>query len=120
MDYRGTGVALVTPFKEDLSIDYDSLASLIKKYSDAGVNYLVVNGTTGEASTLSLQEKNDILAFVKKINSANLPIVYGIGANNTQQVIDTINNTDLEGVSAILSVCPYYNKHTQEGIYRHY
>ena len=130
--FRGTGVALVTPFKKDLSIDFDAFAKLLDFTIDGGVDYLVVSGTTGESATTTPDEKNKILSFaVKHVKGRNtipplggvrggLPVVYGIGGNNTQAVIETIKNSDFMGVDAILSVSPYYNKPTQEGIYRHY
>ncbi|MFN8438689.1 MAG: 4-hydroxy-tetrahydrodipicolinate synthase [Cytophagales bacterium] len=119
-DIRGTGVALITPFNNDGSIDFDSLKNLIAHVSDNGCEYLVVMGTTGETATVSKQEKKEILEFVKKNNSKNLPIVYGIGGNNTSEVLEEIKSSNLEGVVAILSVTPYYNKPTQEGLFLHY
>lgn len=116
---QGTGVALVTPFNEDLSVDFDGLKNLIKHVS-SDVDYLVIHGTTGEAATTTSEEKNAIFDFIKANNIKNLPLVYGIGGNNTQVVVDTIKSTDLQGVTALLSVSPYYNKPTQEGIYQHY
>lgn len=119
-DILGTGVALITPFKGDGSIDYASLKNLIKHVSDNGCDYLVVMGTTGETSTVSKKEKKEVLAFVKANNIKALPIVYGIGGNNTADLVDEIKETDFNGVSAILSVCPYYNKPSQEGLFNHY
>ncbi len=119
-DITGTGVALVTPFKEDYSIDYESLKSLIEHTTSGGVDYLVIMGTTAETATVSKKEKAEVLSFVKQNNRNNLPIVYGIGGNNTQEVIEEIKNSDLEGVIAILSVAPYYNKPSQEGLFLHY
>lgn len=116
---QGTGVALVTPFKEDLSVDFEGLKRLIAHVS-THVDYLVVHGTTGEAATTTTEEKKAIFDFVKANNPKNLPLVYGIGGNNTYAVIDTIKSTDLSGVSALLSVSPYYNKPSQEGIFQHY
>ncbi|MEL7002869.1 MAG: 4-hydroxy-tetrahydrodipicolinate synthase [Bacteroidota bacterium] len=118
--FRGTGVALVTPFNEDGSIDYNGLKNLLQTTADKGVNYYVVQGTTGESATTTSQEKTDLLKYVKGNNPKSLPIVYGIGGNNTQAIIDTIKSTDLEGVDAVLSASPYYNKPSQEGIYQHY
>jgi 4-hydroxy-tetrahydrodipicolinate synthase len=115
----GTGVALVTPFDSTGAIDYKSLKRLLT-HTAKGVDYYVVMGTTGESVTVSSAEKQDVLNFIKKNNTAKLPIVYGIGGNNTQAVLDTIKNTDLTGVDAILSVSPYYNKPSQEGIYQHF
>jgi len=115
----GTGVALVTPFERTGKIDFKSLKKLLN-HTAKGVDYYVVMGTTGESATLSPGEKLEVLEFVKKNNPAKLPIVYGIGGNNTQNVLDTIRSTDLTGVDAILSVSPYYNKPSQEGIYQHF
>lgn len=119
-DIRGTGVALVTPFKGDGSIDYNSLNNLIKHVSDNGCEYIVVMGTTGETATISKKEKQEILNFVKANNYKNLPIVYGIGGNDTAATIEEFKNTDLSGIKAVLSVSPYYNKPSQEGLFRHY
>ena len=102
MNLKGTAAALVTPFHEDYSIDFDSYKKLLD-YTGKHLDYLVVNGTTAEAPTLSLEEKLELLSFTKKNNSFNKPIVFGIGGNNTQGILDLINNTDLSGVSAILS-----------------
>lgn len=115
----GTGVALVTPFDSTGAIDYKSLKKLLA-HTAKGVDYYVVMGTTGESVTVSAAEKQEVLNFVKKNNTAQLPVVYGIGGNNTQAVLDTIRNTDLKDVDAILSVSPYYNKPSQEGIYQHF
>lgn len=115
----GTGVALVTPFDENLQVDYKGLKKLLR-HTAKGVDYYVVMGTTGESSTLTSEEKLQVLSFVKENNEAGLPIVYGIGGNNTQQVCDLISSSDLTGVDAILSVSPYYNKPSQEGIYQHF
>ncbi|GAA4298923.1 4-hydroxy-tetrahydrodipicolinate synthase [Nibribacter koreensis] len=117
---RGTGVALVTPFQADHSVDFDAFARLIEYNLANGVNYLVVNGTTGESVTTTAEEKKQLLAFAKKQIAGRVPLVYGIGGNNTQAVIDLIKNADLAGVDALLSVSPYYNKPSQEGIYLHY
>lgn len=116
---HGTGVALVTPFLKDGSIDYKSFRKVLQ-HTARGVDYFVVMGTTGEAATLSRQEKLDLLSFVRANNPKALPIVYGIGGNNTQHVLEEIKFTDLSGVDAILSVSPYYNKPSQEGIFRHF
>ncbi len=115
----GTGVALVTPFTADGAIDYKGLKRLLN-HTAKGVDYYVVMGTTGESVTTSKEEKKAILEFVKTNNSKNLPIVYGIGGSNTQDVLDTIKQSNLDGVDAILSVSPYYNKPSQEGIYQHF
>lgn len=116
---KGTGVALVTPFHKDLSIDWQGMEKLLA-YTARGVDYYVVLGTTGESATTNKEEKAAILSFVKENNRENLPIVYGIGGNDTRAILEQLSTTDLRGVDAILSVSPYYNKPTQEGIYRHY
>jgi len=118
--FSGTGVALVTPFSDDDTIDFNGLKKLLDHVSQNGVDYLVVNGTTGESPTTSQEEKLQVLDFVIRENKGKLPVVFGIGGNNTKEVLERINKTNLEGVSAILSVCPYYNKPSQEGIYQHY
>lgn len=115
----GTGVALVTPFTADGTVDYKGLKRLLS-HTAKGVDYYVVMGTTGESVTTSKDEKKAILEFVKANNNKNLPIVYGIGGSNTQDVLDTIKQTNFDGVDAILSVSPYYNKPSQEGIYQHF
>lgn len=115
----GTGVALVTPFDAKNRIDFTSLKKLLV-HTAKGVDYYVVMGTTGEPATLTKEEKKSVLKFVRANNPKKLPIVYGIGGNNTQQVIEEINDTNLRGVSALLSVSPYYNKPSQEGIYQHF
>ena len=116
----GTGVALVTPFKENGSIDYDAYKKLINHSIAGGVNYILVNGTTGESATTTSEEKVEMLEFAKKENNNRVGIVYGIGGNNTAAIIKTIQTTDFKGVEAILSVSPYYNKPSQEGIFLHY
>ncbi len=118
--FVGTGVALVTPFKNDLSIDIDALATIVNHCLDGGVDYLVVMGTTAEAATLSEAEKQIVISTVVKVNAGRLPLVLGIGGNNTSAIIETIKNQDLSQFDAILSVSPYYNKPTQEGIYQHF
>jgi 4-hydroxy-tetrahydrodipicolinate synthase len=115
----GTGVALVTPFNEKKEIDFSALKKLLR-HTAKGVDYYVVMGTTGESATLGKEEKKKVLAFVLAGNTKNLPVVYGIGGNNTQAVLDEIKSTDFTGVTALLSVSPYYNKPSQEGIYRHF
>ena len=117
---KGLGVAMVTPFKSDLSIDFDALGKLTNYLIDNGVDYLVVMGTTGESVTLSNGEKQKVLEKVKQVNDGRLPIVFGAGSNNTAQLVESLNTIDLNGVDAILSVAPYYNKPTQEGLYQHF
>ena len=117
---KGTGVALVTPFNEDETIDYASLEKMLKHTADSGANYYVVLGTTGESATLSWVEQRKVLEFVKSKNLLKLPIIYGLGSNSTSEVLKEIGQTDFSEVSAILSVCPYYNKPSQTGIVAHY
>ncbi len=116
----GTGVAMVTPFNQDGSIDFEGLANLVNYCIDGNVEYLVALGTTAEVATLSKAEKKAVLDCIIKTNNKRLPIVIGIGGNNTQQIIDEITTSDLQDFAAILSVVPYYNKPSQEGIYQHY
>ncbi|WP_312768808.1 4-hydroxy-tetrahydrodipicolinate synthase [Epilithonimonas sp.] len=117
---KGVGVALVTPFNEDLSVDFDALTRLIDYNIDNGTNFLVVLGTTAEAATLSKEEKEKVIAHITKINNNRLPLVLGIGGNNTAEVVQQIKETDLSDFEAVLSVSPYYNKPNQEGLYQHY
>jgi len=117
---KGTGVALVTPFLEDGAVDFDGLTNLVNHVIEGGLDYLVVLGTTGETATLSTTEKDQVLAHVKQINNSRLPIVIGIGGNNTAAIVEEFERVDLNGVDAILSASPYYNKPTQEGIFQHY
>ncbi len=118
--YAGTGVAIVTPFRKDRSIDFNALDKLVKNIIKAGVNYLVVMGTTAESVTLSNDEKQAVINYIKEINNNRLPIVIGIGGNNTQEVVNNIKKQDFDGISGILSVSPYYNKPSQTGLLRHY
>ncbi len=117
---KGVGVALITPFNEDLSIDFEALTRLIDYNIDNGTNFLVVLGTTAEAATLSKEEKDRVIAHITKINNNRLPLVLGIGGNNTAEVVQQIKETDLSDFEAVLSVSPYYNKPNQEGLYQHY
>ncbi|MGV4415322.1 4-hydroxy-tetrahydrodipicolinate synthase [Chryseobacterium sp. T1] len=117
---KGVGVALVTPFNEDLSVDFDSLTKLIDFNIDNGTNYLVVLGTTAEAATLSEEEKKQVIAHIIKVNNGRVPLVLGIGGNNTMEVKRQIEEADLSAFEAVLSVSPYYNKPNQEGLYQHY
>lgn len=118
--FRGTGVALVTPFTKDLSIDFNALERLVSHCIEGGVEYLVVMGTTGENPVLNKTEKKQVLKAVIEAANGRVPIVYGVGGNNTQAIVEELKTEDFSGVSAILSVSPYYNKPTQEGIYQHY
>lgn len=117
---RGTGVALITPFTNENKVDFEGLSRLLQFTVSEGVNYLVVNGTTAESVTTSSAEKNEILSFVKQQVKNQVPIVYGVGGNCTEEIIATFSKINLEGITAILSVSPYYNKPSQEGIYQHY
>ncbi len=117
---KGVGVALVTPFNEDLTVDFDALTRLVEYNIENGVDFLVVLGTTGEVATLSATEKKLVTEHIVKINSKRLPLVLGIGGNHTMAVKKQIEETDLSAFDAVLSVSPYYNKPNQEGIYQHY
>jgi 4-hydroxy-tetrahydrodipicolinate synthase len=117
---KGVGVALVTPFNEDLSVDFDSLTKLVEYNIENGTSYLVVLGTTAEAATLSDEEKKQVVNHIIKVNNKRLPLVLGIGGNNTLEVKKQIEETDLTAFEAVLSVSPYYNKPNQEGLYQHY
>ena len=116
----GTGVALVTPFKKDFSVDVEALVKIVNYQVDNGINYLVVLGTTGEPATLSPDEKELVISTIVKANNSRLPLVLGVGSNNTAQVVDELKNRNLSNFVAILSVSPYYNKPTQEGIYQYF
>ncbi len=116
----GVGVALVTPFHEDLSIDFESLTRLVDYNIENGTNFLVVLGTTAESATLSKDEKKQVTDHIIKANNGRLPLVLGIGGNNTLEVKKQIEETDLSAFAAVLSVSPYYNKPNQEGLYQHY
>lgn len=118
--FLGTGVALVTPFKTDLSIDHEALTKIVNFNIDNGTDYIVICGTTAESVTITKQEKQDVIETISKANKGRLPLVLGIGGNNTMQVIEEIKTTDLKGIDAILSVSPYYTKPTQEGVYQHF
>ncbi len=117
---KGLGVALVTPFLGNGEVDYDSLVRLVEHVSDGGVDYLVVLGTTGETPTLENREKNLIFETVKRANKKQLPIVLGMGGNATDKLVRQIKAADLDGVDAILSVAPYYNRPSQRGLFEHY
>ena len=116
----GMGVALITPFNEDETIDFDALAKVVEHQIKNGTDYLVICGTTAETPTLSNKEKEDIKQFVVERAAGRIPLVYGIGGNNTKEVVNAVANDDLTGYDAILSVTPYYNKPSQEGLYQHY
>ena len=116
----GTGVALITPFKKDLSVDTEALTNIVHYQIDNGIDYLVVLGTTAETATLTADEKELVISTVIKANNNKLPLVLGVGGNNTHQVVEELKTRDLSDFTAILSVSPYYNKPTQEGIYQHF
>lgn len=118
--FRGTGVALVTPFDSELNIDYNSLQKLLELNAAGGVDYFVVNGTTGEAATTNKREKRDLLKFIQANNAKNLPIVYGTGGYDTLDIVNHVKEMDWTGVDALLSVSPYYNRPSQKGIIAHY
>jgi 4-hydroxy-tetrahydrodipicolinate synthase len=116
----GTGVALVTPFKKDFSVDVEALARIVNYQIDNGINYLVVLGTTAENATLTQEEKELVIQTVVTANKGRLPLVLGVGGNNTHKIIEELQTRDFSNFVAILSVSPYYNKPTQEGIYQHF
>lgn len=120
IDLKGLGVALVTPFKADKSIDFDSLGHLLDFQIENKADYLVVLGTTGETPTLSTTEKQEIRDFVRKRTAGRIPLVLGVGGNSTMDVVHDLQTLDLTGFEAVLSVVPYYNKPSQEGLYQHY
>ncbi|MCL9805599.1 4-hydroxy-tetrahydrodipicolinate synthase [Flavobacterium amniphilum] len=116
----GTGVALVTPFKKDFSVDTEALTKIVNYVIEGGVEYLVVLGTTAESATLSKTEKELVIATIIDANNGRLPLVLGVGGNNTMEVVEELKTRDFSKFTAILSVSPYYNKPTQEGIYQHF
>lgn len=120
VDLRGLGVALITPFKEDNSIDYEALSRLVEFHLESGTDYIVALGTTAETPTLSKKEKSDVVRFIVEQVNGKIPVVMGVGGNNTADLVEEFKTNDFTGVSAILSVTPYYNRPTQEGLYQHY
>ncbi|MGD0754714.1 MAG: 4-hydroxy-tetrahydrodipicolinate synthase [Bacteroidales bacterium] len=118
--FRGTGVAIVTPFKNDSSIDFAALGRVVNHVIKEGINYIVVMGTTGESATLTKDEKKAIISYVVEVTDNRVPLVAGIGGNNTQEVINSVRHTDLTGIDGILSVAPYYNKPNQRGLFQHF
>jgi len=118
--FRGTGVAIVTPFKNDSSIDFAAMGHIVNYLVEGGVNYIVAMGTTGEAPTLTKDEKQAILTYVTESVNNRVPVVAGIGGNNTQEIINCIRELDLTGIDGILSVAPYYNKPGQRGLFQHF
>lgn len=120
MEFKGTGVALVTPFTRELEVDYDALTRLVELQIAGGTDFLVVQGTTGETPVLSEVEKKKILAHVIEVNAGRLPVVLGLAGNNTAQIVEDFRNQDFSGVDGILSASPYYNKPSQHGIIAHF
>jgi 4-hydroxy-tetrahydrodipicolinate synthase len=118
--FYGTGTALITPFNKDHSVDYDAFKKLIEFNISSGVDYLVVNGTTAESATTSKEEKAKLLEVAIDVNKGRIPLMYGIGGNDTAEVIQRIGNTNFKAIDALLSVCPYYNKPSQAGVIEHY
>ena len=118
--FIGTGVAIITPFKEDFTVDVEALSNLVEDQINNGIEYIVVLGTTGESATLSLKEKELVKETIIKANNGKLPLVLGIGGNNTAALVEELKTTNLDAYDAVLSVSPYYNKPSQEGIYQHY
>jgi 4-hydroxy-tetrahydrodipicolinate synthase len=118
--FVGTGVALITPFKEDLSVDVEALKKLVNFNIENGTNYLVINGTTGESATITKEEKQQIIDVIIKENNNRVPLVLGVGGNNTAEVVKEFKTRDFTGIDGVLSVAPYYSKPTQEGFYQHY
>ena len=119
-ELMGLGTALITPFKADKSVDYEALARLLDTQLTGSVDYIVVLGTTGEAATMTEVEKREVRTFIVKYVNGRLPLVLGVGGNNTAAVCESLKTIDLTGFEAILSVCPYYNKPNQEGLYQHF
>ena len=119
-ELRGLGTALITPFKADGSVDFEALARLLDTQLTGHVDYIVVLGTTGEAATMTEEEKREVRTFIRKYVNGRLPLVLGVGGNNTAAVCESLQTIDLTGFEAILSVCPYYNKPNQEGLYQHF
>ena len=119
-DFTGAGVALITPFKKNSDIDFDALGRLVEYQISGGIDYLVALGTTAETATLSDEEKNEIVAFIKDRTAGRIPLIVGMGGNDTRAIIKKMESFDSSGVSGFLIVTPYYNKPNQEGLYRHY
>ena len=117
---KGTGVALVTPFHRDGSIDFKSFKKLIERCIDGKTEYLVALGTTGETSTLTNNEKSAVIDFVIEVADKRVPVVLGLGGNNTQEILNFIEDQEFDGIDAVLSVSPYYNRPSQRGIFQHY
>ena len=120
LNFTGTGVAIVTPFTAKGTIDFPALTKLVEHLIKGRVEYIVVLGTTGETATLSKEEKQQVIAHIVKTNKKRIPLVLGVGGNNTAELVEQLKKDDLSDFDAILSVSPYYNKPSQEGIYQHY
>jgi 4-hydroxy-tetrahydrodipicolinate synthase len=118
--FKGTGVAIVTPFKSDSSIDFAALGRIVNHVITGGVNYIVVMGTTGESATLTKDEKKAVISYVVEVTDSRVPLIIGIGGNSTQEVINCVRHTNFCGVDGILSVAPYYNKPNQRGLFQHF
>src|SRR5664279_1449519 len=118
--FKGTGVAIVTPFKNDSSIDFAALGRIVNHTIDGSINYIVVMGTTGESATLTKDEKKAVLSYVVEVTDNRVPLVTGIGGNSTQEVINCIRHSNFTGIDGILSVAPYYNKPNQRGLFQHF
>ena len=117
---KGLGTALITPFKEDRSVDYEALTRLLDTQLTGFVDYIVVLGTTGEAATMTEKEREEVRTFIRRYVDGRIPLVLGVGGNCTAAVCESLRTIDLSGFAAILSVCPYYNKPNQEGLYQHF
>jgi len=120
VNFKGLGVALITPFNEDGSIDFEALSRLLEYQLENGTDYIVALGTTAETPTLSKKEKADVVRFIVEKINGRIPVVMGVGGNNTAELTEELRTTDFTGISAVLSVTPYYNKPTQEGLFQHY
>ena len=118
--FKGTGIALITPFNEDFTVDFEALERIVNHVIDGGADFLVALGTTSEAPTLSAEEKQQVVATITKVNNGRLPVLLGMGGNNTQAVVDAIKAQDFNGIQGILSVVPYYNKPNQRGMKAHF
>ena len=118
--FKGTGIALITPFKEDFSVDFAALERIVNHVIDGGADFLVALGTTSEAPTLTAEEKKQVVGTILKTNNNRLPVLLGLGGNNTQAVVDAIKAQDFTGIQGILSVVPYYNKPNQRGMKAHF
>ena len=118
--FHGLGIALITPFKDDGSVDYDALVNLVKYQLDNGADFFCILATTGEAPCLTREEKDELTRVIKKVVNGRVPILKYCGGNNTAAVVNEIKTTDWSGIDGILSICPYYNKPSKEGLYQHF